>query len=51
MDEALGICQHHDAVSGTEKQHVNDDYLRILAKAENRITAVVQKLLSAVLYG
>ncbi|XP_065217445.1 lysosomal alpha-mannosidase-like [Planococcus citri] len=23
---ALGISQHHDAVSGTEKQHVTDDY-------------------------
>lgn len=24
--EAVGIAQHHDAVSGTEKQHVSDDY-------------------------
>ena len=22
----MGIVQHHDAVSGTEKQHVADDY-------------------------
>ena len=24
---ALGILQHHDAVSGTAKQHVTDDYV------------------------
>lgn len=23
---AVGISQHHDGVSGTEKQHVTDDY-------------------------
>ena len=29
--EAMGIAQHHDAVSGTEKQHVADDYALRLA--------------------
>lgn len=28
--EAQGILQHHDAVSGTEKQAVAEDYARIL---------------------
>ncbi|XP_033224967.1 lysosomal alpha-mannosidase-like [Belonocnema kinseyi] len=28
--EAMGILQHHDAVTGTEKQHVANDYSRIL---------------------
>merc|ERR550534_2020659 len=32
LKEALGITQHHDAVSGTEKQHVADDYARILSE-------------------
>uniref|UniRef100_A0A0G4IBA5 Alpha-mannosidase n=1 Tax=Chromera velia CCMP2878 TaxID=1169474 RepID=A0A0G4IBA5_9ALVE len=33
LREALGIAQHHDAVSGTEKQAVNDDYTYRLAEA------------------
>ncbi|XP_043527609.1 lysosomal alpha-mannosidase isoform X2 [Frieseomelitta varia] len=28
--EAMGVMQHHDAVTGTEKQLVADDYARIL---------------------
>ena len=27
MEMALGILQHHDAVAGTAKQHVTDDYI------------------------
>ena len=30
--EAMGVVQHHDAVSGTEKQHVADDYALRLAQ-------------------
>ncbi len=26
IDDAMGIVQHHDAVSGTERQDVADDY-------------------------
>uniref|UniRef100_A0A8D8ULU0 alpha-mannosidase n=1 Tax=Cacopsylla melanoneura TaxID=428564 RepID=A0A8D8ULU0_9HEMI len=26
LQRAMGIAQHHDAVSGTERQHVTDDY-------------------------
>jgi lysosomal alpha-mannosidase len=33
LREAMGIMQHHDAVSGTEMQHVANDYARNLAKA------------------
>ncbi|XP_023318565.1 lysosomal alpha-mannosidase isoform X1 [Trichogramma pretiosum] len=28
--EAMGVMQHHDAVTGTEKQHVAEDYARLL---------------------
>jgi hypothetical protein len=31
IDEAMGVVQHHDAVSGTEKQHVADDYAQRLS--------------------
>ncbi|BES87685.1 lysosomal alpha-mannosidase [Nesidiocoris tenuis] len=33
MREAMGVMQHHDAVTGTEKQHVANDYARILSTA------------------
>lgn len=28
----MAVAQHHDAVSGTEKQHVANDYAKRLAK-------------------
>lgn len=33
LREAMGVMQHHDAVTGTEKQHVANDYARILQAA------------------
>ncbi|XP_031623847.1 lysosomal alpha-mannosidase-like isoform X1 [Contarinia nasturtii] len=30
MREVMGVMQHHDAVTGTEKQHVANDYARLL---------------------
>lgn len=30
LADALAIAQHHDAVSGTERQHVADDYAKRL---------------------
>jgi len=27
MEMAMGILQHHDAVAGTAKQRVTDDYI------------------------
>ncbi|XP_026271901.1 lysosomal alpha-mannosidase isoform X2 [Frankliniella occidentalis] len=32
MREAMGVMQHHDAITGTEKQHVAADYSRLLAR-------------------
>ncbi len=28
IGEAMGLIQHHDAISGTERQHVADDYVQ-----------------------
>ena len=26
LEEAISLCQHHDSITGTERQHVADDY-------------------------
>lgn len=31
LADALAVAQHHDAVSGTEKQHVASDYAKRLS--------------------
>jgi len=41
LREAMGIMQHHDAITGTEKQHVADDYARTLAKALEDVRVAV----------
>lgn len=33
LREAMGVMQHHDAITGTEKQQVAEDYARILNAA------------------
>lgn len=33
LKQAMGVMQHHDAITGTEKQHVANDYHRLLHKA------------------
>lgn len=35
----MAVAQHHDAVSGTEKQHVADDYAKRLANGWERCQA------------
>lgn len=48
--EAMGILQHHDAVAGTEQQHVANDYARILHRSmkggEKIAITALRKLLS-----
>ncbi len=36
IGEAMGLVQHHDAVSGTEKQHVANDYAQRLSDGIDR---------------
>uniref|UniRef100_A0A240SWY6 Alpha-mannosidase n=1 Tax=Glossina morsitans morsitans TaxID=37546 RepID=A0A240SWY6_GLOMM len=50
LKQSLGIMQHHDAITGTCKQHVVNDYTRILSSAltlaEHTAKMALQKLTS-----
>jgi len=37
LQESLGILQHHDGVSGTCKQFVNNDYVRMLSESIGKV--------------
>ncbi|KAK5925893.1 hypothetical protein CgunFtcFv8_021508 [Champsocephalus gunnari] len=47
LKEAMAVAQHHDAVSGTEKQHVANDYARRLADGWQRCQVLVSNSLAA----
>ncbi len=46
IGEAMGIIQHHDAVSGTEKQHVADDYAQRLSEGIDAAVVCYQDVIS-----
>ncbi|XP_050429142.1 lysosomal alpha-mannosidase-like isoform X2 [Adelges cooleyi] len=46
LREAMGVMQHHDAITGTEKQHVANDYARILSEAIGECEEVSFNVLS-----
>lgn len=41
LREAMGVMQHHDAITGTEKQHVADDYTRHLEQGFEECQLVI----------
>ncbi|XP_071953152.1 lysosomal alpha-mannosidase-like [Antedon mediterranea] len=51
LKRAMAVAQHHDAVSGTEKQHVADDYAKRLAigssHCQNLVNVSLGSFLSA----
>ncbi|KAI3353477.1 hypothetical protein L3Q82_020006, partial [Scortum barcoo] len=47
MKKAMAVAQHHDAVSGTEKQHVANDYARRLADGWTHCQVLVSNSLAA----
>ena len=46
LNEANAILQHHDAVTGTERWHVTEDYISILFNAINDINVSFYNVLS-----
>jgi lysosomal alpha-mannosidase len=50
LSESMGIAQHHDAVSGTAKQHVTDDYVKRLASGCSECDRVVSETLNLILF-
>lgn len=43
---AMGVMQHHDAITGTEKQHVANDYHRMMTRAMDACAANTQVVLN-----
>ncbi|NXI19195.1 MA2B1 mannosidase, partial [Irena cyanogastra] len=46
LREAVAVAQHHDAVAGTERQHVANDYARQLAEGWDSCQVLVANALS-----
>jgi hypothetical protein len=42
----MGLLQHHDGVSGTERQHVTNDYEKLLTIGENHTSEVLLNIIS-----
>lgn len=49
MEEAISLCQHHDSITGTEKQHVADDYHLRLHKGLEEAQKTISKALKGLL--
>ncbi|KAF5294472.1 hypothetical protein FQR65_LT01598 [Abscondita terminalis] len=49
LKSAMGVMQHHDAITGTEKQHVADDYVRSFMKSVTNMEPVMDKLMQNIL--
>lgn len=49
LGDALGTAQHHDAVSGTAKQHTTDDYAKRLAIGAAEVASAQTNLYLALL--
>ncbi|XP_044750282.1 lysosomal alpha-mannosidase isoform X3 [Coccinella septempunctata] len=46
LRQAMGVMQHHDAITGTEKEHVAHDYARILTEAIKECEIISSKALN-----
>lgn len=50
LEKEMGILQHHDAVSGTERQHVANDYSKRLSRGINKCVDVIRRAFDGILY-
>ncbi|XP_053145025.1 lysosomal alpha-mannosidase isoform X2 [Hemicordylus capensis] len=48
LRQAMGVAQHHDAVSGTAKQHVTNDYAKQLSAGWDVCQIVVSNALASI---
>ncbi|MFS7971359.1 putative alpha-mannosidase [Helianthus anomalus] len=49
LGDALGIAQHHDAVSGTSQQHVANDYAKRLSIGQKEAEVVVAESIACMI--
>lgn len=49
LERAMGVAQHHDAVSGTERQHVANDYAKRLARGTNQCVDIIAQSFKSIL--
>ncbi|XP_075989719.1 lysosomal alpha-mannosidase-like isoform X1 [Anticarsia gemmatalis] len=48
LKSAMGVMQHHDAITGTEKQHVTHDYERLLNQAVDDAMIITKQALNKI---
>ncbi|XP_015271310.1 PREDICTED: lysosomal alpha-mannosidase [Gekko japonicus] len=48
LRKAMGVAQHHDAVSGTAKQHVTNDYAKQLSVGWDACQVVISNALASI---